>query len=284
MATRSTRAARDARSLLKPWQPSASQGKPVNLAKFDPAAKPFSSGSKAKDKLAVDSLAGEIDTLQDILFADRRFKMLVVLQGLDAAGKDGTIRDVFGHVSPLGVRTAGWKAPTADERAHDFLWRIHQRVPGAGDLMIFNRSHYEDVLVPVVDGTLSPAQVAERFRQINDFERLLVETGTVILKFMLHISADEQRARLQQRIDDPAKAWKFMPVDLEVRKHWPQYQAAYGALLGATSTRHAPWTIVPADSKLHRNLMIGTLVRDSLKSLGLRYPPPDPKIKGLKVE
>ena len=267
---------------LAAWQPRG-DGKPLDLSKFDPAAKPYSSGDKASDKEKVEALALEIDVLQDMLFADRRFKLLVVLQGMDAAGKDGTIRGVFGRVSPLGVKTTGWKAPTAEERDHDFLWRIHQRVPGAGDLTIFNRSHYEDVLVPVVLGTLSAEQVQQRFRQINDFERLLDETGTVIMKFMLHISPEEQRERLQERIDDPAKAWKFMAGDLEVRKDWQDYQAAYGALLGATSTGHAPWTIVPADSKTHRNLMIATLVRDKLRSLGLRYPPPDPAILGVKV-
>ena len=268
---------------LATWQPRTKDGKPVDLSKFDPAAKPFSGSDKGEDKEKVEALALEIDALQDILFADRRFKLLVVLQGLDAAGKDGTIRGVFGHVSPLGVRTQSWKAPTAEERDHDFLWRIHQRVPGAGELMIFNRSHYEDVLVPVVLGTLSQQQTQQRFRQINEFEQLLAESGTTVLKFMLHISADEQRKRLQERIDDPTKAWKFMPEDLEVRKRWDAYQAAYGALLGATSTDIAPWTIVPADSKTHRNLMIGTLVRDKLRSLGLRYPPPDAAIKGVKV-
>jgi PPK2 family polyphosphate:nucleotide phosphotransferase len=268
---------------LPAWQPRTKDGKPVDLSRFDPAAKPYSGSDKSKDKEKVEALALEIDVLQDMLFADRRFKLLVVLQGMDAAGKDGTIRGVFGHVSPLGVRTQSWKAPTAEERDHDFLWRIHQRAPGAGELMIFNRSHYEDVLVPVVLGTLPPEQTQLRFRQINEFERLLAESGTTVLKFMLHISPDEQRKRLQERIDDPAKAWKFMPGDLEVRKHWDAYQAAYGALLGATSTDVAPWTIVPADSKTHRNLMIGTLVRDKLRSLGLRYPPPDPAIKGVKV-
>jgi PPK2 family polyphosphate:nucleotide phosphotransferase len=268
---------------LAAWQPRAGAGKPADLSKFDSAAKPFSTGDKAKDKERVEALALEIDALQDMLFADRRFKVLVVLQGMDASGKDGTIRHVFGRVSPLGVRTMSWKAPTAEEREHDFLWRIHQRVPGAGELMIFNRSHYEDVLVPAVLGTLSRDQAQERFRQINDFERLLAESGTVLLKFMLHISRDEQRDRLQARIDDPAKAWKFLAQDLEVRRHWDDYQAAYGAALGATSTDIAPWTIVPADSKTHRNLMIGTLVRDKLRSLGLRYPPPDPAIKGVKV-
>ena len=283
MASKASKRDQQQATRLGPWQPGEKPGKAVALSKLDPAAKPFSGGDKAKDRATVDALALEIDALQDLLFADRRFKVLVVLQGMDAAGKDGTIRGVFGRVSPLGVRTQSWKAPTADERAHDFLWRIHQHVPGAGELMIFNRSHYEDVLVPVVLGALSPDATQQRFRQINEFERLLAETGTVLLKFMLHIGPDEQRERLQARIDDPTKAWKFMAADLEVRKHWNAYQAAYGALLGATSTDLAPWTIVPADSKTHRDLMIATLVRDKLRSLGLRYPAPDPALRGVKV-
>ncbi len=268
---------------LSGWRVAGTSGKPWTLAKCDPGAKPFSSGDKAGDKKAVEALATEIDQLQDMLFADRRFKVLVVLQGMDASGKDGTIRGVFGKVSPLGAHTMSWKAPTSEERAHDFLWRIHQRVPGAGELMIFNRSHYEDVLVPLVDGQLSKSAVEQRYAHINDFERLLTETGTVLLKFMLHISLDEQRERLQERIDDPAKGWKFMPRDLEVRKQWDAYQKAYERLLGATGTPYAPWIVVPADSKTHRNLMIATVVRDSLKALKLQYPPLDPALANTRV-
>ncbi len=265
------------------WQPAAKSGKPFDLAGIDPGAKPFSTGSKAEDKAAVDALSFELDALQDIFFADKRFKLLVVLQGTDTSGKDGTVRGVFGRVSPLGVRTAAWKAPTEEERAHDILWRIHQRMPGAGEIMVFNRSHYEDVLVPVVNGWITPEQTAERYRQLNDFERLLCESGTTVLKFMLHISAEEQRQRLQERIDDETKHWKFSLDDLSVRKQWADYQKAYAALLGATSTPWAPWTVVPADSKTHRNLMIATAVRDTLKKLDLRYPPAKPELKGLKV-
>lgn len=268
---------------LQHWQPRDDEGKPFPLSGHDPAARPFSTGDKAKDRLAVEALATEINELQDMLFADGRYKLLVVLQGTDASGKDGTIRAVFGQVSPLGVHARSWRAPTEEERAHDFLWRIHQRVPAAGELTIFNRSHYEDVLVPVVDGALTRKQTGLRFRQINDFERMLVESGTVLLKFMLHISPEEQARRLQARIDDPTKAWKFVPHDLEVRRQWPAYRKAYEALLGATSTTVAPWTIVPADSKTHRNLMIGTVVRDTLKSMKLRYPPPAPEIAGARV-
>ncbi len=229
------------------------------------------------------ALAQEIDTLQNRLYADRRYKLLVVLQGMDTSGKDGTLRAVFGRTTPLGVRAVGFKAPSADELDHDFLWRVHRVVPGAGEIVVFNRSHYEDVLVPVVQRWITPEQTQQRFRQINDFERLLTESGTVILKFLLHISPEEQRQRLQERLDDPEKQWKFHPGDLQVRKQWPEYQRAYGALLGATSTPHAPWIVVPADSKTHRNLMIATVVRDRLAAMPLRYPPLSPELAGIRI-
>jgi PPK2 family polyphosphate:nucleotide phosphotransferase len=271
--------------LLAAWQPSAStNGKPFALAKCDPAAKPFSSGDKDKDKAAVDTLAIELDSLQDLLYADRRHKLLIILQGTDTSGKDGTIRSVFGRTTALGVHAIGWKAPSEAELAHDYLWRIHQHAPAAGEVMIFNRSQYEDVLVPVVNGWITPEQTKQRYAHINDFERMLTETGTTVMKFMLHISFKEQGARLQERIDDPTKRWKFSHGDVEVRKQWADYQKAYAALLGATSTAYAPWTVVPADSKTHRNLMIATMVRDKLKSLGLKYPPDDPKMVGLKIK
>ncbi|RYX96407.1 MAG: polyphosphate--nucleotide phosphotransferase [Comamonadaceae bacterium] len=269
---------------LADWQaPSGKGAGKFSLGKVDPAAKPWSSGDKEVDKAQVDKLAVELDGLQDMFYADRRFKLLVVLQGTDTSGKDGTVRGVFSRTSPLGVHTIGWKAPTEEERAHDYLWRIHNAMPGAGEITVFNRSHYEDVLVPVVNKWITPGQTAQRMQQINDFERMLTETGTVVLKFLLHISQDEQRSRLQERIDDPAKHWKFSLGDIEVRKQWAAYQKAYDALLQQTSTAHAPWTIVPADSKTHRNLMIATVVRDTLKGLKLRYPPSDPKLAGLKI-
>ena len=254
-----------------------------SLSDFDPGAKPFSSGDKASDKETVDALALELDGLQNLFYADRRFKLLVVLQGTDTSGKDGTLRGVFSRMSPLGVHTAAWKAPSEDERAHDYLWRIHQKVPAAGEIMIFNRSHYEDVLVPLVEGWITPSQTAQRYQQINDFERMLSETGTVILKFLLHISKDEQQERLQDRIDDITKHWKFAMGDLEARKQWAAYQQAYEDLLNATSTPWAPWTVVPANSKTHRNLMIAVRVRQALEQLDLRYPPGNPALEGLKV-
>ena len=269
---------------LAPWQPRTTKGDKGNqLQDFDPAAKPFSSGDKPRDKAAVDTLATELDQLQERFYVDKRYKLLVVLQGTDTAGKDGTLRGVFSRTSPLGVHTRGWKAPTEDERAHDFLWRIHQALPGAGEWMIFNRSHYEDVLVPTVNQWITPEQTRQRYAHINDFERMLVETGTVVIKFLLHISFDEQRQRLQERIDDPLKHWKFSMGDIEVRKQWPQYQDAYSALLQATHTPWAPWTIVPANSKTHRNLMIATVLRDTLASLDLQIPASDPALTGLKV-
>ena len=261
----------------------AAKGKAFDLSRFDPGAKPFSSGDKAADKAAIDKLALELDALQNLFYADRRFKLLVVLQGTDTSGKDGTIRGVFGQMSALGVHTVGWKAPTDDERARDVLWRIHQRVPAAGEVMIFNRSHYEDVLVPVVNGWVTAEQTKQRYAHINDFERMLTDTGTVVCKFLLHISKDEQRARLQERLDDPAKRWKFAAGDLDVRKLWGAYQQAYADAIGATGTAWAPWTIVPADSKTHRNLMIASVIKRTLEGLKLRYPPDDPKLAGIKV-
>lgn len=277
-------------SLWQDWQIAPVDGersdrarKSQALSTFDTGAKPFSLGKKADDVAAVEALAQELDGLQDRFYADRRFKMLLVLQGTDTSGKDGTVRGVFARTSPLGVHTVGWKAPTEAERDHDYLWRIHQKMPGAGEIMVFNRSHYEDVLVPVVNRWITPEQTLQRYRHINEFERLLAQTGTVIIKCMLHIGADEQRQRLQERVDDPEKHWKFSLGDLEVRKQWDDYQRAYENLLHATSTPWAPWTVVPADSKTHRNLMIATVVRDSLKALDLRYPPANPALKGLRV-
>lgn len=270
--------------LLAIWRPWVDgRGTSFSLSGLKPSAKPFSRGEKALDVAAVEALAVELDGWQNLFYADHRHKLLIILQGTDTAGKDGSIRSVFGRMSPLGVRTVGWKAPSEAERAHDYLWRIHQQVPSDGEIVIFNRSHYEDVLVPVVNEWITPQQTQQRFAHINAFERMLVETGTTILKFMLHISFDEQRERLQERVDDPTKRWKFNTSDLQARRQWREYQKAYENLLGATSTSWAPWTVIPSDSKSHRNLMIATLVRDAFKAMNLRYPPDDPALEGLKI-
>ena len=253
------------------------------LSKIDPRATPFSKGSEESQREELDGLAQELDKLQNRLHAEGRRKVLLVLQGMDTSGKDGTIRWVFSRTSPLGVRVVPFKAPSELERAHDYLWRCHAVVPSSGQLMIWNRSHYEDVLVPVVEGLIDKKETQRRYRHINDFERLLVETGTTIIKCMLHISKDEQRSRLQERIDTPSKQWKFARTDLDVRLKWDAYQAAYEKALGATSSDHAPWHVIPADSKAHRNLMIARLLIKTLEDMKLQTPPADPALKGLVV-
>jgi PPK2 family polyphosphate:nucleotide phosphotransferase len=255
-----------------------------DLSRFDPAEKPLSSGDKDEDKARVNELAEDLNRFQDLFYADRRFRLLVVLQGTDTSGKDGTIRGVFGKMSALGVQVVGWKAPNDEARARDYLWRIHQRVPVSGEIVIFNRSHYEDVLVPVVNGVLTKTQTQQRYAHINDFERMLTETGTLILKFMLHISKDEQRVRLQERLNDPNKHWKFEGGDLDARKMWDDYQRAYSNAIAATGTPWAPWTIVPANSKTHRNLMVATVMKRALEGLKLKYPPGDPALNQIVVK
>jgi PPK2 family polyphosphate:nucleotide phosphotransferase len=258
-------------------------GNKVSLADIDPAATPFMSGDKAMQQAALDTLSLELDELQNLLHAEGRRKVLLVLQGTDTSGKDGTVRWVFSRTSPLGVRVAAFKAPSLDEQAHDFLWRCHAVVPRTGEIGVWNRSHYEDVLVPVVEGWIDKKATQRRYAQINDFERLLAETGTVVLKCMLHISKDEQRERLQERIDDPSKNWKFAMGDLDARKKWSDYQRAYARALEATSTEHAPWYVIPGDNKTHRNLMIARLLVKTLQDMKLAVPPPDPALKGLVV-
>jgi PPK2 family polyphosphate:nucleotide phosphotransferase len=211
-------------------------------------------------------------------------RVLLVLQGMDTSGKDGTVRAVFHDVDPLGLRIVSFKAPSVAEQAHDFLWRVHAQAPAAGELTVFNRSHYEDVLVPVVLGQLGKNECEQRYRRIREFEALLAENGATIVKCMLHLSKDEQRARLQARIDDPTKHWKFDVSDLAARRYWDAYQSAYRDALAATSTPYAPWYVIPADSKTHRNLMVAELLLRTFESLKLTYPPAKESLKGLKVE
>jgi PPK2 family polyphosphate:nucleotide phosphotransferase len=255
----------------------------IRLSRFDPAAKPCSLGSKEQDKARVAELSAKLAVVQDKFYALRRDKVLLLLQGMDTSGKDGTIRAVFGAVDPLGVRAVSYRAPTEPEKDRDFLWRHHRDVPGKGEIVIFNRSHYEAVLIEYVHGWIDAAERKRRFAHIIAFERLLVETGTTIVKCFLHISKDEQRQRLQERIDDPDKHWKFNPNDLEERKLWPRYAEAYEDLLSRTGTVHAPWYVVPADSKTHRNLMITEILLATLQRLAPRYPAPQAQIAGIRV-
>jgi len=255
----------------------------IRLCGYDPGARPLSVGDKAADKARVAELAAELATVQDRFYALRRNKLLLVLQGMDTSGKDGTIRAVFQAVDPLGVRAVSYRAPTEPEKDRDFLWRHHRDVPGKGEIVIFNRSHYEAVLIEYVHGWIDAAERKRRLAHIVDFEQLLAETGTTIVKCFLHISKDEQRRRLQERLDDPDKHWKFNPQDLEERKLWPKYQNAYAEVLGRTGTPYAPWYLVPSDSKTHRNLMVTEILLATLRKLAPSYPPAQPKLAGLKV-
>ncbi|MGB2831676.1 MAG: polyphosphate kinase 2 family protein [Methylotenera sp.] len=261
----------------------------VNAKKFSlkdhqPDDKSARSGSKEQDAIELTKLATEINALQDILNAEGKRKVLLVLQGMDASGKDGTVRHVFSECDPLGIRLASFKAPSSDELAHDYLWRVHQQVPKAGELVIFNRSHYEDVLIVKVHKWVDEAECLRRYAQINDFERLLTETGTTIIKCFLHISKEEQKTRMQERLNDPTKTWKFNPGDLKERALWPQYMQAYEQALTATSTQCAPWYVIPADSKTNRNLLISRLLLDALKGLKLKYPPVPDEYQSIVIE
>lgn len=252
-------------------------GTKVNLNDHDPAdTGELKDGEDAPKKARnrLEELAAELRELQGLLYADNRYALLVVLQGTDASGKDGTIRHVLSGLSPIGVNVTAFKVPHEEERDHDYLWRIHQVMPRRGEIGIFNRSHYEDVLVPRVH-KLVPREVWKaRQDQINDFERILTENGTVILKFFLHISKEEQKVRFEERISDPKKYWKFNVGDLEERKLWDEYQEAYESVLTRCNTKHAPWTIVPADRKWYRNLVVAESIVSCLRSLDMRWPPP----------
>ncbi|WP_324779536.1 polyphosphate kinase 2 family protein [Thiobacillus sedimenti] len=259
---------------MKPAATRIKPGSKVRLSHWDPDDDAIVGKHKADAHALLDAHRSRLETLQELLYAEGRHRLLVVLQAMDTAGKDSTIRHVFQGVDPLGVKVACFKVPTPAELAHDFLWRVHPHVPGAGEIAIFNRSHYEDVLVTRVNGWIDADECKRRYRQINDFEGMLAETGTTILKFYLHISKDEQKKRLEERRDDPEKQWKFQPGDLAVRARWDDYMDAYEAALSATSTPHAPWHVIPANSKLARNLMVSSLLIDALEGLDMRYPDP----------
>lgn len=264
--------------LIRPWR-CADPRRAAGLDAFDPSARPLSQGDGDADKLAAAELAEAIAEQQALLWAGRRQRVLVVLQGMDASGKDGAIRRVFGRCGLLGTRALGWRAPSEQERSHDPLWRIHAQVPADGELVIFNRSHYEDAIEPAVHAGLRGEALARRCRQLNDFERLLTDTGTLVLKFFLHVSRQEQASRLAERRREPAKRWKADPLDLDKARHWRTYAARYAEVLQRTGTPWAPWYIVPADAKPHRDLMIGRIVLDSLTLLRLR-PPAAPMAPG----
>jgi PPK2 family polyphosphate:nucleotide phosphotransferase len=239
---------------------------------------------KERERALTAELTAEVAKLQEKLYAAREQKLLLILQGMDTSGKDGTVRALFSQINPMGLHATGFVAPTEKEKAHDFLWRVHARVPAKGEIGIFNRSHYEDVLVPRILGTLDGKDLERRYVQIRDFERMLAETGTTVMKVFLHISKDEQRERLQARLDDPEKHWKFDPADLTARDKWDVYQNAYADAINATDCDHAPWYIVPADSKTHRNLIIAHLMLETMQGMKLAWPAPKADMSKVRID
>ena len=259
-------------------------GQDIRLADWDPDDVRVLREDKPMARARLDFLRARLGELQDVFYADRRHKLLIVLQAMDTAGKDSTIRHVFQTIDPIGVRVSSFGAPSKEEASRDYLWRVHRKVPGAGEFVIFNRSHYEDVLVTRVEGWVDHFECKRRYRQINDFERMLVETGTTLLKFYLHISKDEQKKRLLERRDNPTKQWKLLPEDLVARSKWDDYASAYEAALTATNTEFAPWHMVPSNSKLARNLLISEILVATLESLDLRHPPAIPGVAKLDID
>jgi PPK2 family polyphosphate:nucleotide phosphotransferase len=257
-------------------------GKRAHLGRRDPGdLKAFPDREAAEAQSLKDVAA--IDRLQDRLYAEGRRALLVVLQGTDTAGKDGTIRHVFKDTGPLGLSVTTFRQPSPEQLAHDFLWRAHAAVPRRGFIGVFNRSHYEDVLIGRVR-KLAPANEIElRYEQINAFEKLLADTGTTVRKFMLHISKKEQRERLQARLDEPHSRWKFNPGDLEDRKLWHKYLAAYELMLDRCSTTWAPWHVIPADHKWARSAAIAAIVRETLEEMDPKYPKPKWNPKDFKI-
>ncbi|MEN8195234.1 MAG: polyphosphate kinase 2 family protein [Pseudomonadota bacterium] len=257
-------------------------GQPVALGDIPTTAEVF-----AKDRAAARdefrTLRRELIEWQRRLYAEGKQKLLIVLQAMDAGGKDGTIRNILKGVNPQGVRVESFKVPSKRELAHDFLWRVHRVVPGKGMITVFNRSHYEDVLVVRVEDIVPEAVWRPRFQAINDFERLLTESGTHILKFYLHISPGEQRERFKARLEVPEKHWKFSHADLDKAKDWDAYMVAYAEALEQCTTAAAPWHVVPADQKWYRNLAVMRTVVDRLRRMDPQYPPPEHDIKNVVI-
>lgn len=261
-------------------QPGAS----VHLAEIDPDDRSAFDGGKREAKDRFGDLVDELDDLQQRLYAESKQRLLVVLQARDAGGKDGTIRDVFGDLNPQGVKVTSFKKPTPAELARDYLWRVHEHVPADGEIAVFNRSHYEDVLVVRVHDLVPEERWRKRYEHITAFEKMLADEGTTIVKIYLHISKDEQRERLQERIDIPRKRWKFNPDDVSKRRHWDDYDRAFEEMLERTSVPWAPWYVVPANRNWYRNLVVATILTDTLRGLDMRYPTQPLDLDGMKVE
>jgi PPK2 family polyphosphate:nucleotide phosphotransferase len=254
----------------------------VNLAGYDTAATPLAPGSKAKTLKDAAALGPELAGQQERLWAEGTRSVLLVLQGMDTSGKGGVVTHVVGLLGPEGVKVTAFKKPTAEEMAHHFLWRIRRALPGPGIVGVFDRSHYEDVLVPRVHESVPEAEWRHRYDEINAFEAELVTAGTTVVKCFLHLSYAEQRERLLARLDDPTKHWKFHESDIDERAYWTDYQAAYADLLEQCSTEAAPWHIVPSDRKWYRNWAIGQIVREGLEEMDPQYPGADLDVPRLR--
>jgi PPK2 family polyphosphate:nucleotide phosphotransferase len=259
-------------------------GSQVDLSHWDPNDKSAFPTKKKEGRAHLKTLNRRLEALQELLYAEHKHRLLIVLQAMDTGGKDGSIRHVFDGVNPQGVKVASFKKPTPLELDHDYLWRVHPHVPGNGEIVIFNRSHYEDVLVVRVHSLVPEEVWCRRYAHINAFEKMLAEEGTTILKFYLHIDLEEQKERLQARLDEPHKRWKFNPGDLAERKLWPQYVQAYEEALSQTSTRWAPWYVVPANRKWYRNLVVGSLIIETLEGLNMAFPQPAEDLDNIVIE
>lgn len=258
-------------------------GTKVNLDDWSPNdTGGYESKTLAKEEFK--RLRDRLEELQELLYAESKHKVLIVLQATDTGGKDGTIRHVFDGVNPQGVKVTSFKKPTESELAHDFLWRVHEHTPATGEIMLFNRSHYEDVLVVRVHDLVPEERWRKRYEHINAFEKLLADEGTTILKFYLHIDRDEQKKRLQDRLDRPEKNWKFNSGDLAERKLWDQYRAAFEEAIEKTSRPWAPWYVIPANRKWFRNLLISRIIVNTLEGLDMSYPQAEPGIENLVIE
>jgi PPK2 family polyphosphate:nucleotide phosphotransferase len=258
-------------------------GTKVSLKDYDPADTGLYKTAEDVEE-ETQALRAELGTLQNLLYAENRRSVLVVLQGMDTSGKDGTIRHVMGALTPLGVEVKAFKVPHEEELAHDFLWRVHHAAPRRGYIGIFNRSHYEDVLVVRVHDLVPRKVWKARYDQINDFEKILVKNKTIILKFFLHISKAEQKERLEERLQDPTRFWKFSMKDVEERRYWSAYRKAYEDCLSLCSTKWAPWYIVPANKKWYRNLVVARVVVETLRALKMDYPPPSVELSKVTIE
>jgi PPK2 family polyphosphate:nucleotide phosphotransferase len=259
-------------------------GATLDLSSIDPADVSRAPGDKTATKEATAALSDRLAELQDRLWARQRERVLVVLQGMDTSGKGGTIEHVFGAVNPAGLRVTSFKAPSETELARDFLWRVHANVPQGGEIAVFDRSHYEDVLAVRVMGLVPEARWRKRFDHINAFEQLLADEGTTIVKILLHISKDEQKQRLEARLEEPHKHWKFRVSDLDARKQWDEYQEAFEEAVERTATAHAPWHVVPADKKWYRSWAVATIVTGVLEGMDLTWPEPEDDLGAVVVD